>query len=102
MNKADHAHEKLTTIWNWLDKLDETYEPSYLAIRDGLKHIVMSALCHVLYTSNKVQCQQVNSINNLCLLKNITCRNGETNQFMHKVNCCVYIYILYASKNYLN
>lgn len=62
MNKADEAHEKLTNVWNWLDSLDETHEPSYVAIRDGLKHVVMSSLCHGLYAVNKPQCRQVSSI----------------------------------------
>lgn len=59
MNKVDKAHDKLINIWEWLDKLDDKNEPTYLAIRDGLKHIVMSTLCHVLFNMNRVQCQQV-------------------------------------------
>ncbi|XP_027838354.2 uncharacterized protein LOC114120598 [Aphis gossypii] len=59
MNKVDRAHDKLINIWEWLDKLDDKNEPTYLAIRDGLKHIVMSTLCHVLFNMNRVQCQQL-------------------------------------------
>lgn len=58
-NKVDRAHDKLIDIWEWLDKLDDKNEPTYLAIRDGLKHIVMSTLCHILFTVNRAQCQQV-------------------------------------------
>lgn len=59
MNKIDEAHDKITNVWNWLDKLSDRNEPFYLTIRDGLKHIVMSTLCHMLYTTNKSKCQQV-------------------------------------------
>lgn len=59
MNKVDEAHDKITNVWNWLDKLSDRNEPFYLTIRDGLKHIVMSTLCHMLYTTNKSKCQQV-------------------------------------------
>ncbi|XP_026823304.1 uncharacterized protein LOC113561210 [Rhopalosiphum maidis] len=59
MNKVDKAHDKLIDIWGWLDKLDDKNEPTYLAIRDGLKHIVMSTLCHILFTMNRAQCQQL-------------------------------------------
>ncbi|CAI6362031.1 unnamed protein product [Macrosiphum euphorbiae] len=58
-NKVDRAHDKLINIWEWLDKLDDKNEPTYLAIRDGLKHIVMSTLCHILFTVNRAQCQQL-------------------------------------------
>ncbi|XP_025200273.1 uncharacterized protein LOC112598130 [Melanaphis sacchari] len=59
MNKVDQAHDKLLNIWEWLDKLDNKNDPTYLAIRDGLKHIIMSTLCHILFAMNKVQCQQL-------------------------------------------
>lgn len=60
--KTNQAHDKLINIWEWLDKLDEKNERFYLSIRDGLKHIVMSTLCHVLYTLNRGQCQKVSQI----------------------------------------
>lgn len=58
-NQVDKAHDKLKNIWEWLDKLDNENDLFYLDIRDGLKHIVMSTLCHVLHTVNKAQCRQV-------------------------------------------
>lgn len=58
-HEVDKAHDRLINIWEWLDKLDDENNPSYLAIRDGLKHIVMSTLCHVLFNMNRMQCQQV-------------------------------------------
>jgi hypothetical protein len=58
-NQVDKAHDKLKDIWEWLDKLDNENERFYQDIRDGLKHIIMSTLCHVLYAVNKTLCWQV-------------------------------------------
>lgn len=61
-NQIEQAHDKLINIWGWLDKLENENELFYLNIKDGLKHIVMSTLCHILYAFNKVQCNQVSKI----------------------------------------
>lgn len=61
-NQIIRAHDKLIKIWEWLDKLDSENEPFYLAIRNGLKHIIMATLCHVLYAFNKAQCKQVSKL----------------------------------------
>lgn len=58
-DEPGRAHDKLLDVWRWLDKLDDANEPFYLTVMDGLKHIVMSSLCHVLYATNRAQCQHV-------------------------------------------
>lgn len=64
-NSVDKAHDQLIRIWEWLDKLDNSDDTFYLSIREGLKHLMMSTLCHILYTVDKYECRQVITVN-LC------------------------------------
>lgn len=84
-NKADRAHDKLINIWEWLDKLDDKNEPQYLAIRDGLKHIVMSTLCHVLFTVNRAQCQQLFEM--ITRFNNLDSKSRAAVNALHAVVC---------------
>lgn len=60
---VDKAHDKLIQIWEWLDKLDNSDDTFYLSIREGLKHLTMSTLCHILYTVDRRECRQVIAVN---------------------------------------
>lgn len=58
-NNAMKAYDRILDLWRWLDKLDETNDQFYLAIRSGLKHIMMSTFCHMIYVSQKAESRRV-------------------------------------------
>lgn len=64
-NAVDKAHDKLIRIWEWLDKFDNSDDTFYLSIREGLKYLTMSTLCHILYSVDRYECRKVITIN-LC------------------------------------
>uniref|UniRef100_A0A2S2RB26 Uncharacterized protein n=1 Tax=Sipha flava TaxID=143950 RepID=A0A2S2RB26_9HEMI len=94
-NQVDKAHDKLKDIWEWLDKLDNENERFYQDIRDGLKHIIMSTLCHVLYAVNKTLCWQLYNT-----ITRFNSMNVKSRAAVHAINAAVYIEI--GGKTLLN
>ncbi|XP_050434420.1 uncharacterized protein LOC126841804 [Adelges cooleyi] len=70
-DEPEKSYNTIINIWKWLDKIDDACDSFYLSIRTGLKHIVMSTLTFIHYTSHQtIECQRLfqmtTPFNNLC------------------------------------